>query len=82
MFNKNLTILGDLSQMATQDLFLRRNGIKLNRSNVYYIIQEVDVKLALTMIWENKIEGWWHYEEEYVEHGIITKEQFRERLFS
>lgn len=82
MFNKSLTIRGDLVQMGTQDLFLRQRGITLKHSNIYPIVEEVDVKKVLTMIWVNKVDGWWHYEEEYIEHGIITKEQFRERLFS
>ncbi|MDD5651231.1 MAG: hypothetical protein PHF86_12580 [Candidatus Nanoarchaeia archaeon] len=67
---------GDLSQMGIQDCFLRNAGFEVARSNVYPVLKEADVPKALQMIWEYKVEGWWHYKEKYVALQICTGEQF------
>jgi hypothetical protein len=67
---------GDLSQMAGQRNFLNARGIETQQKDVYPCVREHEVKEALTMIWENKIEGWWHYGDEYPKYSVCTKEEF------
>lgn len=71
---------GDLCQMSTQREFLNSRGIKTRQNNVYPCLKESDVPKAMYLIWNNRVEGWWHYEELYVKHSICTKEEFRARL--
>lgn len=65
---------GDLCQMSTQKQFLIAKGFDVKQNNVYPCIKKHDVKMALQLIWQNKVEGWWHYEDKYVEFKICTKE--------
>ena len=71
---------GDLNQMRQQREFLDRNGIETRQNNVYPCLRASDVKEALTLIWNNRVPGWWHYEKHYVENNICTKEEFLSRL--
>lgn len=71
---------GDLSQMAEQKDFLRGQFFDVGQSNVYPVLKPEDKERALRLIYKHKVPGWWHYEDEYVELGIATKEEFRARL--
>jgi len=71
---------GDLSQMSSQKRFLNERGISTKQNNVYPCLRQSDVKEALTLIWEQRCDGWWHYCKYYVEFGICTKEEFNNRL--
>ena len=71
---------GDLCQMAIQKRFLSSRGVETQQNNVYPCLRQSDVPMALKMIWDNKVEGWWHYQEKYAELGICTKEEFLNRL--
>jgi hypothetical protein len=73
----NFFLKGDLSQMSTKKQFLLNKGFSIQQNNVYPCLKESDVKNALTAIWKNKVEGWWHYKEEYIKHNICTKEEFK-----
>lgn len=75
------TLDGDLSQMANQETFLRNAGFRVGRIDVYPgLYTEEDHKAALKMIWDNRVDGWWHYDKDYLKYGICTKEQFDTRL--
>ncbi len=76
----NLWIQGDLCQMGTQARFLLNRGFELEQSNVYRIVAEKDKKRALQLIWDFKIEGYWHYKTLYLEYEICTAEEFSNRL--
>ncbi len=78
----SLTIRGDLYQMAEQTRALIHIGIRLKASNVYRIIHKDDVVRALGYIWLYRVEGWWHYDKEYVKYNICTSEDFKRRLHS
>ena len=72
---------GDLSQMSAQERFLQGVGFTVGRSNVYPgLYTEREFKLALEAIWKNRVAGWWHYENKYVEYNICTSEEFRAAL--
>lgn len=71
---------GDLCQMSAQRNFLQSRGFNVKQNNVYPSLKESDVENALKLIWEQRVEGWWHYEERYKKHGICTKEEFWDRL--
>jgi hypothetical protein len=72
---------GDLSQMSTQEEFLKARGFNVGRSNVYPgLFTEDDFKRALAAIWESRVSGWWHYQAKYVEYGICTSEEFQAAL--
>lgn len=73
-------IEGDLCQMSSQRSFLNGRGIQTKQNNVYPCVRECDKVKALTLIWENHVEGWWHYKESYVKHNICTAEEYRTRL--
>ena len=71
---------GDLCQMANQRRFLNERGISTAQNNVYPCLKNDDIEKAMRLIWEQRCDGWWHYEDQYVEYGICTKEQYLERL--
>ncbi len=75
------TLEGDLSQMANQSDFLEKKGFRVGRIDCYPgLFTEDDYRKALAAIWENRVDGWWHYDEDYVKYGICTMEQFNNRL--
>lgn len=71
---------GDLSQMSIQRNFLSSRGFDVKQNNVYPCLKEEDVEKALKLIWEQSVEGWWHYEDLYIKHNICSKEQFWVKL--
>lgn len=71
---------GDLSQMSSQKSVLNRNGIITKQNNVYPCLKEKDIPKAMEIIWNSRVEGWWHYKELYVKHNICTAKEFDERL--
>jgi len=74
------TLDGDLNQLFEQKDLLKCNGIETVQMGVYPCVADEDVPKALWIIWENRCPGWWHYQEDYIEHGICTSVEFRERL--
>lgn len=76
----SLTIRGDLNQMFAQLRYLSEYGFKLKRSGVYGIINNEDIEKALRTLFLYSVDGWWHYEKEYIELGICTKEVFLKKL--
>ncbi len=76
----DLTLRGDLCQIMAQAQILSWEGFALESSDVYRIVPAEAVEQALLLIWQRKIEGWWHYECLYVEHGICTSEEYRTAL--
>ena len=71
---------GDLCQMSDQERFLSFEGIIFERQNVYRIVSEDQVEKALGLIWNKKINGWWHYLDKYIKLGICTKEEYSKSL--
>ena len=71
---------GDLSQMSTQRSALNLGGVETKQNNVYPCVREKDIPKALGIIWNNRVEGWWHYEDLYVKHSICTSEEFKTSL--
>ncbi len=71
---------GDLNQMSIQKRYLNQQGIDSQQTDVYPVIKEADVEKALKLFYENKVEGWWNYERDYVNRGICTQEQYNEKL--
>ena len=68
---------GDLCQMSSQREALNSRGVQTKQNNVYPCVKECDKTKALTIIWENRVEGWWHYEDLYVKRNICTKDEFQ-----
>lgn len=76
--NVQFTLRGDLHQMSEQKRFLSQCGLKIGQAGVYPgFFSEEDYERGLKIIWENKVPGWWHYEDEYVARGICTSEDFQ-----
>ena len=73
-------LAGDLCQMSAQSDFLKAHGIDVKFNNVYPCVKECDKKEVFQLIWHHKCDGWWHYDKQYVELGICTKEEFRRTL--
>jgi len=72
---------GDLCQMSAQERFLSRHGMVLGRRDVYPALKtEEDFKKALTLLWEHKVAGWWHYKKKMVEYGICTEDEYETAL--
>lgn len=71
---------GDLSQMSNQRSFLSKHGFSIKQNNVYPCLRQKDIKNALTLIWQYKSDGWWHYCDDYIKHNICTKEEFNNYL--
>jgi len=70
----NFYLQGDLCQMGLQKSFLLEHDFIVEQSDVYPVLNEADVPKALTLLFENKIEGWWHYKKELSELGITSEE--------
>ncbi len=69
---------GDLEQMAAQERFLRDKGFVTGRSGgIPGLLSNGDLPQALTLIWTNKVKGWWHYMPEYERFGICTEAEFK-----
>ena len=68
---------GDLCQMSTQKKFLLSHGFDIKQNDVYPCLKPTDRKKALKLIWEQKCEGWWHYQKDYAELEICTEEEFK-----
>lgn len=72
---------GDLSQMLRQEEFLSSRGMDVGHSDVYPgLYTEEDFKKALKLIWDNRVDGWWNYKTEYINHAICTSELFDSAL--
>jgi len=73
---------GDLNQQAIQRKLLRNSSIKHERVDVYCEISEEYIKEFVTLMYTNRIEGWWLYNEELISYNVCTVEQYRESLHS
>jgi hypothetical protein len=72
---------GDLCQISKQGDLLFNYDINVLMSNVYPTVEtEEEYKKALSLIWANKCEGWWHYKEDYIKYGICKKSEYVKRL--
>lgn len=74
---KRFYISGDLNQMAIQKRVLSQHGIQTVQSDVYPTVSMEDLPKALQIIWKNKVEGWWHYKDEYIKYSICSAEEFK-----
>lgn len=75
------SLQGDLCQMLAQKKAMDLYGVPYIMQDVYPTIEgDNDYKRALIIIWDDRIEGWWHYKEEYVRFGICSEEEFNTRL--
>lgn len=71
---------GDLNQMSIQRNFLLSRGFEVLQNNVYPSLSKEDLKRALTLIWQQNVAGWWHYQKKYEELEICTAEEFKNKL--
>ena len=74
---EELFLDGDLNQMANQHKFLANRGIPLHRVNVYSVINgKENIKKAMQLILDMKVDGWWHYKTECIDYGVCTAEEW------
>ena len=78
----DLLLIGDLCQMSEQKRFLLRRGIPLGQTDVYPTVTEEYKNRSLLAIYTHKVDGWWNYENDYIEIGICTKEEFWKKFRS
>ena len=79
----NFLLTGDLNQMGIQDKFLKDQGLVVKRWDVYPGFRtQKEYDEAITLIWQHKVEGWWHYQKRLVELGICTEKEFKSFLMS
>ena len=72
---------GDLNQMATQELFLRRRGYNVKQVDVYPALQtEGEYVSALRRLYDNRVIGWWCYRDQLVKYEICTLDEYRAEL--
>ena len=74
---------GDLNQQAIQRRLLSTipiGYIEYEKVDVYCSISNNDIVRFVSMMYTRKIEGWWLYNEELIEHNVCTVEQYRESL--
>ena len=72
---------GDLNQMGIQKNFLREQDFNVGQVDVYPALQtQEEYDRAITLIWERRVAGWWHYESRLVELEVCTKEEFSQAL--
>lgn len=69
---------GDLCQMSTQDRFLQQRGFNIGHVDVFpAVATKEEYVMALRLFYENCVEGWWNYRDEFIKHGICTNEEFK-----
>lgn len=71
---------GDLCQMSAQANFLTSHGVDVKFNNVYPCVKPCDEEKTFKLLWKFKLEGWWHYDNQYIELSICTKEEFEKAL--
>jgi len=72
---------GDLSQMGAQRRLLSNYGFNVKMSDVYPTVEtEEEFIKAISLIWEMRCEGWWHYDEYYFKHNVCTPYEFWSNL--
>jgi|WetSurMetagenome_2_1015567.scaffolds.fasta_scaffold515241_1 hypothetical protein len=76
----SFTLSGDLNQMVEQMDHLFKMGLDVQRKNIYPVIKGSDKKVALQLIYKNRINGWWLYKKEYIKLGICTGDEFNHEL--
>ncbi len=77
----NFTLNGDLSQMATQKVFLVKNGFDVGQLDVYPALKtEEEYLRAIKLIFEHRIEGWWNYKDDCKEIKIELLTRRKHRL--
>jgi len=75
------TFSGDLNQMAQQKAFLQDNFFEVGQCGVYPAVKDQETyNRAIKAIWENRIEGWWNYEDKLIALQACTHEEFRAAL--
>ena len=68
---------GDLRQIAAQMEFLRKHGFQIGSVNAFPAVRtEEDLKKGLTLIWNNKVDGWWNYKDRFSRYGICSDADF------
>jgi len=74
---------GGLRHLAVLQELLHQEGLDVGFVGAYPAVKTEDaLRKGLTLIWENKIEGWWHYLDQYTTYGICTRAQFDAALNS
>jgi hypothetical protein len=75
------TFDGDLCQMSSQKEFLLHRGFDVGQCGVYPAVKDKETfDKAITAIWEDRAEGYWHYEDKLVTLKACTHEEFRAAL--
>jgi hypothetical protein len=74
--DKELWLKGDLLQMSSQDTHLIFQGIPTRRVDVYPVVNAENRNRALYILWTDSVDGWWLYEEEFIELGLCTHEEY------
>jgi hypothetical protein len=68
---------GDLCQMSKQERLLVNYGFKIKMLDVYPTVEtEEEFIKAISLIWNMKCEGWWHYRDWYFKHNICTPYEY------
>jgi len=76
-----LFLQGDLGQIAAQAEFLELRSFQLvDAHGLPYLVTEKRILSAITLLWENRVPGWWAYESRLIDAGICTQEEFAEAL--
>lgn len=72
---------GDLCQMSAQERFLRQRRFNIGHIDVFpAVATKEEYVMALRLFYENQIEGWWNYCDEFIKHGICTNEEFKNKF--
>ncbi len=70
---------GDLHQMSAQKIFLESRGVDVGQVGSYPALRSEDEYIeAVRLIWEKRVNGWWHYEKVITKQlKLCGKEEFR-----
>ena len=74
-----MILQGDLNLLAIQKNFLKKNYVNVT-GNVPLHVPDEDDKRVLSLLWENKVQGWWLYKEDLIGHEICTEVEWLEEL--
>lgn len=72
---------GDLKQLSAQRRHLEMCNFKIESIDVFSAVSTEAEKIqAIRSFYNHCVDGWWNYQEELIQYGICTKEEFLQKL--
>jgi hypothetical protein len=72
---------GDLKQLSAQRRHLEICGFEIESIDVFSAVSTEAEKIqAIRSFYNLSVDGWWNYQDELIQYGICTQEEFLQKL--